>query len=91
MIGHASVLSPVIMPKLAYAKQRTGRQMGSRALGCRLHFRWILTGPALAAARKAAFDEAEPSSSACVTTRRVRAAPLPRREPQRLRWASSRF
>jgi hypothetical protein len=30
-----------------------------------------------AAARKAAFDEAEPSSSACVSTRRVRAAPLP--------------
>ena len=30
-----------------------------------------------AAARKAAFDEAEPSSSACVSTRRVRGAPLP--------------
>jgi Phage integrase family len=43
-----------------------------------------------AAARKAAFDEAEPSSSACVSTRRVRAAPLPRREPQRLRRGSSR-
>jgi hypothetical protein len=43
-----------------------------------------------AAARKAAFDEAEPSSSTCVSTRRVRAAPLPRREPQRLRRGSSR-
>src|SRR5215218_7095711 len=30
-----------------------------------------------AAAHKAAFDEAEPSSSTCVSTRRVRAAPLP--------------
>jgi hypothetical protein len=30
-----------------------------------------------AAARKAAFDEAEPSSSACVSTRRVRAARSP--------------